>query len=408
MNMPEHVVIIGGGLAGAKTAQALREQGYGGAVTLVAAEAHAPYERPPLSKSYLAGESTFDAATVQPTDWYDDHDVTLRQGVSATSIDTAGHRVGLDDGTTLNYDKLVLATGSAVRRLPVPGADGDNVYYLRTVEDADAIRATFGEGKRLVVIGGGWIGLEVAAVARSAGTEVTVLEGGALPLLRVLGETVARVFADLHRSHGVDMRTNVRITEIMTDNGRATGVQLEGGETVQADAVVIGVGVTPVADIAEAAGLAVDNGVLVDSALRTSDPDVFAVGDIAHHDHPVMGRRVRVEHWANALNQPTAVAATLLGTATDYTELPYFYTDQYDLGCEYIGNATGVEQRVFVRGDLTTREFVAFWVDDALRITAAMNVNVWDVIDDVKPLIASGKIIDPQQLTDPTVPYAQL
>lgn len=408
MNAPENIVIIGGGLAGAKTAQALRENGHTGTITLIAAEGHLPYERPPMSKDYLAGKASFDDAVVHPAGWYDDHDVTLRQGIRATAIDTAGHQVALDDDTNIPYDKLVLATGSDVRHLPVEGADADNVHYLRTLEDSDAIRATFGDGRRLVVIGGGWIGLEVAAAARTAGTTVTILEGGTLPLLRVLGEKLAQVFADLHTSQGVDLRTQTQITGIITKNGHATGVQLKSGETIPADAIVIGIGVTPVTDLAEAAGIQIDNGVLVDASLRSSDPDVYAVGDIANHDHPVLGHRVRVEHWATALNQPAAAAAALLGHDTEYTELPYFFTDQYDLGCEYIGHATGSEERVLIRGDLGAREFVAFWVDDDNRIQAAMNVNVWDVIDEIKPLIAEHKSIDPDKLVDPAVPYTQL
>ncbi|MGM7666159.1 NAD(P)/FAD-dependent oxidoreductase [Microbacterium sp. A93] len=409
MSTLQNIVIIGGGLAGAKTAEALREKGYDGAVTLIAAEDHLPYERPPMSKDYLVGKATFDDALVHPADWYQEHDITVRQRTRATAIDTAEHQVTLDDGSQLSYDKLVLATGATARHLPIEGADAAGVFYLRTVEDADAIHGTFGEGKRLVLIGGGWIGLEVAAAARATGTNVTVLEGAKLPLLRVLGDEIAQVFADLHTSHGVDLRTEVQVAEIVTEGGRATGVRLAGGEVVPADAVVIGIGVAPVTDIAEDAGIAVDNGVLVDASLRSSDPDVFAVGDIANHQHPILGRRVRVEHWATALNQPAAAVAALLGEESIYTELPYFYSDQYDLGSEYIGNAIpGSYERVIVRGDLAAREFVAFWVDHERRIQAAMSVNVWDVIDQIKPLIAAGTSVDPDKLADPGVPYAEL
>lgn len=409
MSTLQNVIIIGGGLAGAKTAEALREKGYDGAVDLIAAENHLPYERPPMSKDYLAGTATFDDALVHPADWYKEHDITVHQGVRATAIDAAEHRVTLEDGSRLPYDKLVLATGSSVRHLPLKGADAAGVHYLRTVEDADAIHRTFGEGKRLVVIGGGWIGLEVAAAARAAGTTVTILEGAKLPLLRVLGEEIAQVFADLHTSHGVELRTDVHVAEIVTEGGRATGVRLADGGIVAADAVVIGIGVAPVTDIAEAAGIAVDNGVLVDASLRSSDPDVFAVGDIANHQHPILGRRVRVEHWATALNQPAAAAAALLGGDATYTELPYFYSDQYDLGSEYIGNAVeGSYDRVIVRGDLAANEFVAFWIDGDDHIQAAMNVNVWDVIDQIKPLIAERRSVDPEKLADPDVPYAEL
>lgn len=408
MSTPKNIVIIGGGLAGAKTAEALREKEFTGSVTLVAAEDHLPYERPPLSKEYLAGKGSFDDTVVKPAAWYEENNVTLKQGVCATKVDSANHQVTLDDGSVLDYDKLVLATGSTVRKLPIPGADADNVYYLRTVEDSDAIRATFGDDKKLAIIGGGWIGLEVASAARGAGTAVTVLEGAKLPLLRILGDTVAQVFADLHTSNDVDLRTEVKVQDIVTEGGRAVGVRLEDGTIIEADNVVIGVGVAPAVDLAEAAGLEVDNGVLVDASLRTSDPDIFAVGDIANHDHPVLGHRIRVEHWATALNQPATAAAAALGEGVQYTNLPYFFTDQFDLGCEYVGHATGSEEQVYIRGDLEKREFVAFWVNDDNQILAAMNVNIWDVPDEVKPLIAEGKKIDPDKLVDPNVAYSDL
>ena len=408
MSTPKNIVIIGGGLAGAKTAEALREKEFTGSLTLVAAEDHLPYERPPLSKEYLGGTGSLDDAIVKPADWYEENNVTLKQGVRATKVDSANHQVTLDDGSVLDYDKLVLATGSTVRKLPIPGADADNVYYLRTVEDSDAIRATFGDDKKLAIIGGGWIGLEVASAARGAGTAVTVLEGAKLPLLRILGDTVAQVFADLHTSNHVDLRTEVKIQDIVTEGGRAVGVRLADGTIIEADNIVIGVGVAPAVDLAEAAGLEVDNGVLVDASLRTSDPDIFAVGDIANHDHPVLGHRIRVEHWATALNQPATAAAAALGEGVQYTNLPYFFTDQFDLGCEYVGHATGSEEQVYIRGDLEKREFVAFWVNDDNQILAAMNVNIWDVPDEVKPLIAEGKKIDPDKLVDPNVAYSDL
>ncbi|MGN8025568.1 NAD(P)/FAD-dependent oxidoreductase [Microbacterium sp. 22242] len=409
MEAVQNVVIVGGGLAGGKTAEALREQGYAGRIDLIAAEDHLPYERPPLSKQYLAGKTPFEEAVLHPESWYRENQVTVHRATRATTIDTAGHRVTLDDGTALPYDKLVLATGSTVRRLPLEGADASNVHYLRTVEDSDRIRDVFGEGRRLTIVGGGWIGLEVAAAAREAGNTVTILEAAELPLVGVLGADIAAVFAELHAAHGVDLRTGVRLARFVTSEGRVVAAELDGGERIETDAVVIGVGVAPAVGLAEQAGLAVDNGVLVDASLRSSDPDVYAVGDIANHDHPVLGRRVRVEHWATALNQPAAAVAALLGGDAWYTELPYFFSDQYELGCEYIGYAPpGSYDRVVVRGDLPGREFVAFWLDDADRIVAAMNVNVWDVVDEIKPLIAGRKSVDADRITDPGVPYAQL
>lgn len=403
----KNVTVIGGGLAGGKTVEALREQGFNGEVVLIAAEPHMPYERPPLSKGYMSGTTVFEDALVHPDAWYREHNVTVRTGVRATGINVTEHRVELDDGSRLAYDKLVLATGSAPRHLTIPGADAANVFTLRTVDDAADIRATFGSNRRLVLIGGGWIGLEVAAAARGANTEVTVLEGAPLPLLRVLGPKVAEVFAELHRQHGVDLRTDVRVAAIEAADGIATGVRLDDGTVIPADAVVVGVGVVPVVELAKEAGLEVDNGVLVDACLRTNEADVFAVGDIAHHDHPVLGHRVRVEHWANALNQPTAAVATLLGVDTPYTELPYFFTDQYDLGSEYIGYASQ-DAEVVVRGSLDSREFVAFWLGEGNRIEAAMAVNVWDVLDEIKPLIVSKRAVDPVRLADPAVAYSDL
>ena len=408
MSSPNKIVIVGGGLAGAKGAEALRAQGYPGALTLIADEPHLPYERPPLSKGYLAGSTQFDEAIVLPADWYREHDVDLRLSTRASSLDVAGQRVHLDGGASVEYDKLLLATGSVPRRLPVPGADAEGVHYLRTRDDSDAIRELFGAGRRLVIIGAGWIGLEVAAAARGAGTDVTVVEVAELPLVGVLGPELAQVFADLHAANGVELRFGAQVEEIVTEGGRATGVRI-GTDTVPADAVVVGVGVAPDVELAAKAGLAVDNGVLVDAALRTSDPDVYAVGDIANHDHPLLGHRVRVEHWATALNQPATAAAAMLGNDASYTELPYFFSDQYDLGMEYIGHAPrGAYTQVVVRGDLASREFVAFWLDGECRIKAAMNVNVWDVVDEVKPLITAGRAVDPERLSDPQVPYAQL
>ncbi len=407
MDTPQQIVVVGGGLAGAKTVEALRDQGYTGRLTLIARENELPYERPPMSKGYLAGDDEFDAAVVHPQPWYPEHDVDLRTGTSVTAVDRATHTVTLDKGEPLSYDKLVVATGSEPKVLPIDGADTDGVHYLRTRADADSLKEQFGTDKKLAVIGAGWIGLEVAAAARGKGTAVTVLEGAAQPLLAVLGPEIAPVFAQLHRDNGVDLRLSVKVDRIEVEDGKAVGVRLADGEVVPADAVVIGVGAAPNLDLAKDAGLDVDGGVLVDATLRTSDPDIYAVGDIAAHDHPVLGRRVRVEHWATALNQPAAAAAAILGSTDGYQDLPYFFSDQYDLGMEYIGNAPSYGQ-VVVRGDRDAREFVAFWLDDDQRIVAAMNVNVWDVIDEIKPLIIDVVSVDPKQLADPDVPYADL
>jgi NADPH-dependent 2,4-dienoyl-CoA reductase/sulfur reductase-like enzyme len=403
----ERIVIIGGGLGGAKGAEALRGAGFTGTLTLVCAEQHLPYERPPLSKGYLQGSAPFDDALVHPAEWYRDNTVDLRLGVHASAVDTAAHQVTLDDGTQLPYDKLLLATGSVNRRLDLPGADAAGVLQLRTVEESDAIRETFGAGKRLVVVGAGWIGLEVSAAARQADTSVTIVEVAELPLVNVLGAQIAQVFADLHREHGVDLRLATQLAEITVADGRASGVRLADGSTIEADAVIVGVGVSPDVTLARVAGLAVDNGVLVDPSLRTSDPDIYAVGDIANHDHPRLGGRIRVEHWATALNQPAVAAVAMLGQPAVYDELPYFFSDQYDLGMEYIGRG-GRDSRVVVRGDLASREFVAFWLDAGDHVEAAMNVNVWDVVDVIKPLILDRTVVDPQRLADASVPLEQV
>jgi 3-phenylpropionate/trans-cinnamate dioxygenase ferredoxin reductase subunit len=407
----DRVVVVGGGLAGARTVTALREEGFDGELVLVAAETHLPYERPPLSKGYLTGSAERDTVFVHPADWYGENRVELRLGTRATALDTAAHELELDGGERLGYAKLVLATGAVPRPLDAPGADLVDLRYLRTLEDSDTLKACFRSGARVAVVGGGWIGLETAAAARQAGADVVVLEYAELPLLRVLGPEMAGVFADLHREHGVDLRTGVRIAGVRAeDKGRSTAatVLLADGGEVYADVVVVGVGVAPDVALAESGGLQVDNGVLVDASLRTSDPDVYAVGDLANAEHPLLGRRVRVEHWANALNQPAVAARALLGHQASYERLPYFYSDQYDLGMEYTGHvAPDAKAEVVVRGDAAAREFVAFWTEGG-RVLAGMNVNVWDVTGPIGDLVRSGAPVDPQRLADPGVPLEEL
>ena len=398
-------VVVGGGLAGAKSVEALREKGFEGRVVLLGAETHLPYERPPLSKDYLRSGEKLEDAFVHDEQWYAAHDIDVRTGTEVTAIERDAHEVVTSSGERVHYDRLLLATGSSPRHLSMTGVDLDGVLSLRTIEDSDAIRATFGEGHSLVLIGGGWIGLEVAAAAREAGTEVVVLEALELPLVRVLGTRVAQVFADLHREHGVDLRTEVKV-ESIDGTGSVSGVRLADGTVLPADAVVVGIGASPNVALAEAAGLAVDNGVTADAVGRASDPDIFAVGDVANVEHPLLGQRVRVEHWANALNQPQVVVAAMLDQDGPQPELPYFYTDQYDLGMEYLGLG-GPDDDVVVRGDLEKREFIAFWTREG-RVVAGMNANVWDVTDDIKSLILSKAAVDPARLADPAVPLAEL
>ncbi|MFF7216628.1 NAD(P)/FAD-dependent oxidoreductase [Streptomyces sp. NPDC008238] len=406
---PENTfVIVGGGLAAGKAVEALRENGYDGRLVLIGDEPDRPYIRPPLSKGYLLGKETRDSIFVHPADWYAEHDVDLRLGTTVTGLDAGAKEVRLDDGQRLPYTKLLLATGSTPRRLPVPGADLDGVLYLRRVGDSERLKDAFTAGARIVVIGGGWIGLETAAAARQAGAEVTVLEAEELPLLRVLGREAAEVFAGLHTDNGVVLRNGVRVEEITGSGGRADGVRLADGTHLPADAVVVGVGITPNVQLAEAAGLEVRNGVVTDAHLRTSAPDVFAAGDVANAHHPFLDRHIRVEHWANALNQPATAAQGMLGKDAVYDRLPYFYTDQYDLGMEYTGYVEpGGYDRVVFRGDKAAREFVAFWMSGN-RVLAGMNVNVWDVVEPVRELITSRAAVDDARLSDPQVPLDQV
>ena len=401
-------VIAGAGLAGAKAAETLRAEGFDGPVVLIGDETERPYERPPLSKDYLLGKAERETIYVHPESWYADNGVELRLGAPVTGIDRAAHEVALADGSRVGYARLLLATGSSPRRLTVPGADADGVLYLRRVGDSDQIKAALATASRIAVIGAGWIGLEAAAAARAAGVEVTIFEASELPLLRVLGPEVAQVFAGLHREHGVDLRFGVQVEEIPAAGGRAAGVRLADGGQVEADAVIVGVGITPNAQLAEAAGLEVGNGIVVDAALRSSDPDIFAAGDVASAYHPLLGRHIRVEHWANALNQPQVAARAMLGQDVTYDRVPYFYTDQYDLGMEYAGYVEpgGYDQVVF-RGEADRREFVAFWLSGG-RVLAGMNVNVWDVNDAIQDLVRGGRPVDPARLADPGVPLDQV
>lgn len=401
-------VIVGAGLAGAKAAQALRERGFDGRLVVIGDEHHLPYERPPLSKDFLAGAKTLADFTVQPASWYADHNVELRLGTPAASIDPAARTVTLADGSTVGYDKLLLATGSRSRRLPLPGADATGVHYLRSIDDAVALDLLFKDAGSLAVIGAGWIGLEVTATARGRGVAVHVVEGAEVPLQRSLGSEIGEVFARLHREHDVDLRLGAGVAEISTADGAATGLRLADGSTITADAVLVAVGAQPNIELAEAAGLAIgEGGVLVDAALRSSDPNIFAVGDIAAAEHPLLGARIRTEHWANALNQPAVAAAGMLGEPAEYTALPYFFTDQYDLGMEYVGHAPDYARVVF-RGDVAGRAFTAFWLDDDNRVLAGMNVNIWEGLDDIKALIGAKATVDPAVLADPAVAVADL
>ena len=396
--------VVGAGFAGAKAVETLRTEGFDGRVVLLGTEPERPYERPPLSKDLLLGNAERESVFVHEPGWYAANDVELRTGTTVTGLDLPKRTVRVDGGEDVGYDRLLLATGATPRRLNVPGAD--RALLLRTLADSERIADAAKDGARLVVIGAGWIGLEVAAAARSRGAAVTVVETAALPLQRVLGDRMAGMFAGLHREHGVTFHFGAQVREIT-----GTGVVLGDGTVLPADAVVLAVGVNPNTGLAEQAGLGVDNGVLVDHRLRTSDPDIFAAGDIANVDHPLLRTRVRVEHWDTALHTGPAAALAMLDRDVSYDRLPYFFTDQYDLGMEYTGYVPpGASAEVVVRGDLEGREFIAFWLLDG-RVAAGMNVNVWDVADSIGDLVRAGlagATADPGRLADPDVPLSGL
>ncbi|MGH3437656.1 MAG: NAD(P)/FAD-dependent oxidoreductase [Sciscionella sp.] len=404
MATSERFVIVGAGLAGAKTAEMLREKGFDGSILLLGDEPDAPYDRPPLSKGYLQGKLDRDAIFIHEPGWYAANGIELRRSTTATRIDPQRHTVRLADGEELGYDKLALATGACPRHLPISGESLAGVRYLRQIGDSERLRAVFATASRVVIIGAGWIGLEIAAAARTAGVAVTVLEAAALPLLRILGPQVAPVFAALHRDHGVDLRLGIEVAEIIGDGHAATGVRLADGTQVNADAVLIGVGAIPNTGLAEQAGLAVADGIVVDPTLRTSDRDIYAAGDVARAYHPLLRTQIRVEHWANALNQPETAAAAMLGDCASFESLPFFYTDQYELGMEYSGYIEpGGYDEVVIRGDRDAREFIAFWLRGH-RVMAGMNVNIWDVNDNIQRLIRSCAAVDAARLADPDVP----
>jgi 3-phenylpropionate/trans-cinnamate dioxygenase ferredoxin reductase subunit len=405
-------VIVGASLAGAKAAEALREAGFAGKVVLIGEETDLPYERPPLSKGYLLGDAPREDAQVHDADWYRQQDIDLRLGARVTNLDPASHTLTVDGVETLHYDRLLLTTGSRVRRLDVPGEDLSDVRYLRTQPESDILLERLrGGAQQVVVIGAGWIGLETAAAARHHGASVTVVEMDTLPLRRVLGDEVAAVYADLHRQHGVDFRFGAGVREFRGSDGVLTGVVLTDGTELPADLAIIGVGITPATELAVAGGLTVDNGIAVDSALRTSDPDVYAAGDVASVLNPLLDKRIRVEHWGNALDGGPAAARSMAGEDVVFDRVPYFFSDQYDLGMEYAGYVEpgGYDEVVF-RGDPAAGEFIAFWLKDG-RVLAGMNANVWDVQDDIQALVRagySGKQVDRARLADPSVPLPDL
>lgn len=405
MTIERTFAIVGASLAGAKAAETLRTEGFDGRVVLIGSETEDPYERPPLSKDFLRGEVARDALHVHSGEFYAEQDIELWLGRTVQDLDRPAQELLLDDGTRLHYDRLLLATGSASRRLGIPGADLDGVLYLRSVEEAEHLRSRLQPGTTAVIIGAGWIGSEVAASARQRGVDVTVLDPASVPLEHVIGPEVGAVYRDLHVGHGVRLLMGTSV--VAFEGTRAVeGVRTSDDQVLPCDFVVVGVGALPRSDLAERAGLATDDGILVDEHLQTSDPRVFAAGDVANAFHPFYGQRVRVEHWANALNQGPVAARSMLGAPAIYDRIPYFFSDQYDVGMEYVGYARQWDRVVF-RGDRARREFIAFWMARD-RVVAGMNVNTWDVSDTIADLIHARVPVDDRDLADPERPLASL
>jgi 3-phenylpropionate/trans-cinnamate dioxygenase ferredoxin reductase subunit len=405
MTTDQTFVIAGASLAGAKAAETLRSEGFDGRVVLIGTELERPYERPPLSKDYLRGESGREQVYVHEEGFYAEHEIELRLGVTVTHLDPSSRLLALDDGDPLRYDRLLLTTGSEPRRLSIPGAELDGVHYLRSVGDSDALRERLDRGGSVVVVGAGWIGAEVAASARQRGLDVTIVEPQSVPLERALGAELGAVYRDIHADHGVRLLLETGV-EAFEGGAAVERVRTSDGQELACDFVVVGVGIEPRTQLASAAGLAVDDGVLVDEHLQSIVPGVFAAGDVANAWHPFYRERIRVEHWANALNQGPAAARNMLDRREPYDTIPYFFSDQYDVGMEYAGHASTWDRIVF-RGDPASREFIAFWLV-ADRVVAGMNVNVWDVTDHIQRLIRERVSVDDRRLADTDVPLEAL
>jgi 3-phenylpropionate/trans-cinnamate dioxygenase ferredoxin reductase subunit len=394
------MAIIGSSLSGAKAAEGARDAGFDGRILLIGEEPGYPYERPPLSKAVLRGETDPDTTRVHAEGFYDEQDIELVHD-RADTLDPASRTIALAGGERIRFDSAVVATGATPRRLDVAGATLAGVHYLRTIADAERLRDAIRSADRVAVIGAGWIGSEVAASARQMGAEVVLVDPAPVPLQRVLGDDIGAVFARLHAENGVQLRLGTGVAELRGRDA-VDAVVLDDGRVEAADVVVVGVGVVPRTEVAQAAGLAIDNGILVDEHLATTAPGIYAAGDVANAFHPRYGKRLRVEHWANALHQGTTAGRNAAGNADAFARLPYFFSDQYDLGMEYVGHA-GAADAVVVRGDVEAREFIAFWHRDGV-VTAAMNVNVWEVVDQLGAIVASQRAIDPALLADPGVP----
>jgi 3-phenylpropionate/trans-cinnamate dioxygenase ferredoxin reductase subunit len=395
--MPETFVIVGASLAGGGAAAALRQEGFDGGVVLVGAEPQPPYERPPLSKEYLRGESSFERALVQPPGFYDENGIETRFGDRATRVDAAEKTVELEGGERVAYDKLLVATGGRNRRLSIPGLDLEGVYGLRTVADSDRIRAEIAPGRKAVVVGMGFIGSEVAASLRQSGVDVVVVDRNEVPLRRVLGEEVGRVIEGIHRDHGASMVFEDTVAAF-EGAGRVERVTTGRGRRIECDFVVVGLGTEPVTELLAGTGAEIDNGVVVDEYLRTGVEGIYAAGDVANHYHPVFERHIRVEHWQNALKQGPAAARSMLDEGEPYEEIPWFWSDQYEHNLQYAGFHTEWDELV-VRGSMEERNFVAFYRKDE-RVLAAVAVNRGRDLRRSMPLIKAREPVDAAKLCD--------
>jgi len=397
-------IIVGASLAGAKAAEELRERGFDGEIVLIGSEPERPYERPPLTKDYLRGESE-GAPFVHEEDFYAQHEITLLTGTTVAAIDPSRGSITLEGGRELGYDRLLLATGAEPRQIAVPGAELEGIHYLRTLADCDLLRDRLGGVGHVAVVGAGWIGSEFAASARQTGHEVTVIDPTALPNERIFGTEIGTFYRDAHAAHGVKLVLGEGVESFEGDRA-VERLRTSSGQVIDCDLAVVGIGVVPRTGLAEGAGLSIENGIRVDERLETSAPGVFAAGDVAGAWHPFYGERIRVEHWSNALEQGPAAARAMLGESVSFDHIPYFFSDQYEVGMEYSGYAPKWGEVVF-RGDRESGEFIAFWLRDGI-VAAGMNVNVWDVSDPIRALIRSRQAVDRGALTDPDTPLDSL
>ncbi len=403
MTDPGTFVVVGASHAGGRAVQAMRMAGFAGRIVLIGEESYLPYERPPLSKELLTGDDGIERAQLNPPSWYEEQNIELKLGVRAVAIDRAAKTVRCADDSNVTYDRLMLTTGARVRRLALPGADLPGVHYLRDYRDTEAIRAALREKARVVVVGGGFIGLETAASARTRGCDVTVLEVAPRLMSRAVAPEIGDYFAELHRGRGIDLRLEAGIAAIEGE-GRVAGVRLADGEVVPADLVVIGIGILPNVELAEEAGLAVENGIVVDEFGRSSDPDIFAAGDVVSQPNAFLGRRVRLESYQNAQDQAMAVARNMCaapGEEKPYQDRLWVWTDQYDVNLQMLGFPDGYDRLVW-RGERASGSFTLFYMKGD-RILAVNTVNNGKDMRLCERLMYSGKTFEDAGLSNPEV-----